>query len=66
MLLILLDGWEGCTWVDGVRWVRILLDGKEGSTEVQMARIVARALELPKSATDTPRCLGGVHVGQMM
>ena len=31
----------------------------------QMVTIVARALGSPKSATDTPRWLGGVHVGQM-
>ncbi len=65
MLLILLDGSEGARGSDDVRRVRILLDGQEGSTGVQMARIVARALGWPKSATDTPRWLGGVHVCQM-
>jgi hypothetical protein len=30
-----------------------------------MAASVARDLRRPKSATDTPRWLGGVHVGQM-
>ena len=56
---------RGARGSDDVRRVRILLDGYEGSTGVQMARIVARVLGLPKSATDIPRWLVGVHVGQM-
>ena len=65
MLLILRDGADGARGSDDVRRVRIVLDGQEGSTGVQMARIVARALGWPKSATDTPRWLGGVYMGQM-
>ena len=46
VLLILLDGKEGCNRPDEVRRVRILLDGKEGSIVVQMVTIVTRVLQI--------------------